>query len=99
MARFSNSSAARMTGAQGASSDRAVRNSCFGEPHSGLIYAWPGQSLAAWRDELDEALALTGEHLSLYQLTIEPGTAFTHRAAKGELVLPDMTRPPRRCSS
>jgi len=54
-----------------------------------LIYARPGQSLAAWRDELDEALALAGEHLSLYQLTIEPGTAFHTRAAKGELVTPD----------
>ncbi len=54
-----------------------------------LIYARPGQSVAAWRDELDEALALAGEHLSLYELTIEPGTAFHTRAAKGELVTPD----------
>jgi len=54
-----------------------------------LIYARPGQSLAAWRDELDEALDFAGEHLSLYQLTIEPGTAFYTRAANGELVLPD----------
>ena len=54
-----------------------------------LIYARPGQSIAAWRDELDEALAFAGEHLSLYQLTIEPGTAFYTRAGKGELVLPE----------
>jgi putative oxygen-independent coproporphyrinogen III oxidase len=54
-----------------------------------LIYARPGQSLAAWRDELDEALTLAGEHLSLYQLTIEPGTAFHTRTAKGELTIPD----------
>src|SRR3984957_9767999 len=54
-----------------------------------LIYARPGQSLTAWRDELDEALALAGEHLSLYQLTIEPGTAFHTRAATGELVPAD----------
>jgi putative oxygen-independent coproporphyrinogen III oxidase len=54
-----------------------------------LIYARPGQSLAAWQAELDEALALAGEHLSLYQLTIEPGTAFYTRAAKGELMIPD----------
>jgi putative oxygen-independent coproporphyrinogen III oxidase len=51
-----------------------------------LIYARPGQSVAAWRDELDEALDLAGEHLSLYQLTIEAGTAFHTRAALGELV-------------
>jgi len=54
-----------------------------------LIYARPGQSLAVWRQELDEALSLAGEHLSLYQLTIEPGTAFYTRAAKGELDMPD----------
>jgi oxygen-independent coproporphyrinogen-3 oxidase len=54
-----------------------------------LIYARPGQSVAAWRSELDEALTLTGEHLSLYQLTIEPGTAFATLARRGELALPE----------
>jgi oxygen-independent coproporphyrinogen-3 oxidase len=54
-----------------------------------LIYARPGQSVAAWRGELDEALALAGEHLSLYQLTIEPGTAFATLARRGELVQPE----------
>jgi oxygen-independent coproporphyrinogen-3 oxidase len=53
-----------------------------------LIYARPGQTNAAWRRELDEALALAGDHLSLYQLTIEPGTAFAALAARGELVPP-----------
>ena len=53
-----------------------------------LIYARPGQSLAAWRRELDEALMLAGDHLSLYQLTIEPGTAFATRERRGELVIP-----------
>jgi putative oxygen-independent coproporphyrinogen III oxidase len=51
-----------------------------------LIYARPEQSLAAWRDELDEALSLAGEHLSLYQLTIEGGTAFHTRVRNGELI-------------
>jgi oxygen-independent coproporphyrinogen-3 oxidase len=41
-----------------------------------LIYARPGQTAAAWRSELTRALAYAGEHLSLYQLTIEPGTPF-----------------------
>jgi putative oxygen-independent coproporphyrinogen III oxidase len=54
-----------------------------------LIYARPGQSVAAWSRELDEALALAGEHLSLYQLTIEPGTAFATLAKRGEIVLPE----------
>jgi len=54
-----------------------------------LIYARPGQSVAAWEAELDEALSLAGEHLSLYQLTIEPGTGFAARARRGELSVPD----------
>ena len=54
-----------------------------------LIYARPGQSIAAWQRELDEALALAGEHLSLYQLTIESGTAFATAVRLGELVLPE----------
>lgn len=54
-----------------------------------LIYARPGQSLAAWEAELGEALAFGTGHLSLYQLTIEPGTRFATLAAKGELVIPD----------
>jgi len=54
-----------------------------------LIYARPGQSLAAWQQELHRALALAADHLSLYQLTIEPGTAFEARHRSGEIVLPD----------
>jgi oxygen-independent coproporphyrinogen-3 oxidase len=54
-----------------------------------LIYARPGQSVAAWRNELDEALTLAGEHLSLYQLTIEPSTAFATLTRRGELVPPE----------
>lgn len=54
-----------------------------------LIYARPGQTLADWRAELREALALAHDHLSLYQLTIEPGTAYEALHRRGELVLPD----------
>ena len=54
-----------------------------------LIYARSGQSLGVWRRELDEAITLAGEHLSLYQLTIEPGTAFATLARRSELVLPE----------
>lgn len=54
-----------------------------------LIYARPGQSLTAWRAELDRALALAADHLSLYQLTIEPGTAYEGAHRRGEIVLPD----------
>jgi putative oxygen-independent coproporphyrinogen III oxidase len=54
-----------------------------------LIYARPGQSVAAWRAELAEALRLAGDHLSVYQLTIEPGTAFHALHARGDLRIPD----------
>lgn len=54
-----------------------------------LIYARPGQSLAAWRAELDRALSLAADHLSLYQLTIEPGTRFEALHRQGALVLPE----------
>ena len=54
-----------------------------------LIYARPGQETQSWRAELSEALALAGDHLSLYQLTIEPGTAFAPAHARGDFILPD----------
>ena len=55
-----------------------------------LIYARQFQTLDEWRAELTEALGLAGEHLSLYQLTIEDGTAFGKRAQLGKLDgLPD----------
>jgi oxygen-independent coproporphyrinogen-3 oxidase len=54
-----------------------------------LIYARPGQSVPAWRGELRRALTLAADHLSLYQLTIEPGTAFETAHARGEITLPD----------
>ncbi|MEM9010109.1 MAG: radical SAM family heme chaperone HemW [Pseudomonadota bacterium] len=50
-----------------------------------LIYARQDQNVADWRAELAEALALADGHLSLYQLTIEPGTAFGMRHAAGRL--------------
>lgn len=48
----------------------------FGRASFDLIYARPGQTAAQWRAELARALAFGTEHLSLYQLTIEPGTRF-----------------------
>ena len=54
-----------------------------------LIYARPGQTVAAWSAELDEALALAGGHLSLYQLTIEDGTPFAALQRAGKLQVPE----------
>ncbi|WP_082145185.1 radical SAM family heme chaperone HemW [Microvirga massiliensis] len=53
-----------------------------------LIYARPGQDLDAWRHELRAALGQGIEHLSLYQLTIEPDTWFERLYKAGQLVLP-----------
>jgi oxygen-independent coproporphyrinogen-3 oxidase len=53
-----------------------------------LIYARPEQSAAAWREELRRALDEGPEHLSLYQLTIEPGTRFHAAQRRGELAVP-----------
>jgi putative oxygen-independent coproporphyrinogen III oxidase len=54
-----------------------------------LIYARPRQTVAEWRRELAEALALARGHLSLYQLTIEPETPFAALHAAGKLVVPE----------
>ena len=54
-----------------------------------LIYALPGQSQADWEGTLARALSFGTGHLSLYQLTIEPGTRFAAMAARGELVPTD----------
>ena len=54
-----------------------------------LIYALPGQSVPDWSRQLDTALGFGTGHLSLYQLTIEPGTRFAAMLARGELDAPD----------
>jgi len=57
----------------------------FGRVSFDLIYARPGQSLEHWETELSRALAFGTGHLSLYQLTIEPGTRFETLVRRGEL--------------
>ena len=54
-----------------------------------LIYARPGQTREGWKEELLQALAFGTAHLSLYQLTIEPGTAYATLARQGKLHVPD----------
>lgn len=56
----------------------------FGRFSFDLIYARPGQTLEQWREELDRALAFAAGHISLYQLTIEPGTQFEQAVARGD---------------
>jgi len=54
-----------------------------------LIYARPRQTVAAWEAELKEAISYAVDHLSLYQLTIEEGTAFYGLHKAGKLIVPD----------
>jgi len=54
-----------------------------------LIQALPGQSLAGWRGQLRQAIACKPPHLSVYDLSLEPGTVFARRHGRGELQLPD----------
>ena len=54
-----------------------------------LIYARPGQTQDAWAAELERAIGLAADHLSLYQLTIEEGTRFFDLYSAGKLKMPD----------
>jgi oxygen-independent coproporphyrinogen-3 oxidase len=69
----------------------AVRTaaSIFDRSSFDLIYARPDQSPEAWRAELEGAIAHAADHLSLYQLTIEPDTIFERLHGAGKLTVPD----------
>ena len=67
--------------------DLAMKN--FERVSLDLIYARPGQSDVQWREELKKALAFGTDHLSLYQLTIEPETPFALLHRNGQLRIPD----------
>lgn len=67
----------------------ATAQAAFRRVSFDLIYARPGQRMADWEAELARALSFGTEHLSLYQLTIEPGTRFATEAAAGRIVIPD----------
>ncbi len=67
----------------------AVARSIFDRYSFDLIYARPKQSPQAWAQELKRAIAEAAEHLSLYQLTIEPDTPFAALHKSGKLVVPD----------
>ncbi len=84
----------RLHTAQEALDAVAVARSIFDRYSFDLIYARPQQSLDAWAAELKRAIAEAAEHLSLYQLTIEPDTPFfgLHRAGKLAVPGEDLAR-------
>jgi putative oxygen-independent coproporphyrinogen III oxidase len=79
----------RLHTAQEALAAVAVARSIFDRYSFDLIYARPRQTLEAWGAELKRAIAEAAEHLSLYQLTIEPGTPFFGLHKAGKLAVPD----------
>ena len=66
-----------------------AREAGFDNFNIDLIYGVPGQTLASWRESLTAALALHTHHLSLYCLTIEPGTPLQRSVTQGHIALPD----------
>lgn len=79
----------RMHSAREALDAVAIARKAFDRYSFDLIYARPDQSVEAWENELRLAIAEAAEHLSLYQLTIEPETPFAGLYAAGKLVIPD----------
>jgi putative oxygen-independent coproporphyrinogen III oxidase len=67
----------------------AIARRLFSRYSFDLIYARPGQTSADWRAELKAAIAEAAEHLSLYQLTVEPDTPFAALHVAGKLKVPD----------
>ena len=79
----------RLHGVEEAKAAIRLAQTIFPRVSFDLIYARPEQSREAWAAELNEALQFGTEHLSVYQLTIEPGTAYATLARQGKLHIPD----------
>lgn len=68
---------------------KAARQAGFRNLSLDLIFGLPGQPFERWQESLERALSLHPEHLSLYALTVEPGTPLYHWASRGLVDLPD----------
>jgi oxygen-independent coproporphyrinogen-3 oxidase len=79
----------RLHSAEEALAAVAIARAAFPRYSFDLIYARPEQTVAAWREELARAIGEAADHLSLYQLTIEPDTPFATLNAAGKLAIPD----------
>lgn len=76
-------------GDEAVSAYNAAREAGFDNINLDLIYGLPGQPLDRWQSNLDQALALGPEHLSLYALTVEEGTPLARDVARGRTPAPD----------
>ena len=79
----------RLHSADEALSALSIARDTFERVSFDMIYARPGQTEAAWSEELTRACSLAADHLSLYQLTIEPETPFAMLHSRGRLIVPD----------
>jgi oxygen-independent coproporphyrinogen-3 oxidase len=79
----------RMHSAREALDAVAIARAAFARISFDLIYARPQQTRDGWANELSHAIAEAGEHLSLYQLTVENGTPYAALHASGRLAIPD----------
>jgi putative oxygen-independent coproporphyrinogen III oxidase len=77
------------TAAEAVEAFRAARQAGFENLNLDLIYGLPGQTMAAWQETLERALALEPDHLSLYALGVEEGTPLASAIAQGVLPDPD----------
>jgi len=68
---------------------RAAKHVGFTNINLDLMYGLPGQTVESWRASLQQAISLSPQHLSVYQLTIEEGTPFRQDVARGKIILPD----------
>lgn len=82
----------RLHSAEEALAAHCIAQANFARTSIDLIYARPNQETADWQKELRTALALGTGHVSLYQLTIEPETAFFRLQEAGKLTIPDEER-------
>jgi oxygen-independent coproporphyrinogen-3 oxidase len=79
----------RLHSAEEAHAAIRIAQTTFERSSFDLIYARPGQTPQMWADELRAALEIAGEHISLYQLTIEEGTPYAALFDAGKLIMPD----------
>ncbi len=68
---------------------RAARAAGFEKVSLDLLFGVPGQSVAGFVADLEEALAFAPPHVSVYQLTVEPGTPYATAVRRGQLAPPD----------
>ena len=82
----------RHTAGQAVQAAVLAREAGFENVNLDLMFGVPGQTAADWADTLDRAVSLDPEHVSVYGLTVEPGTDFARMEEEGVLDLPDEER-------